>query len=77
MDTEQMKKTNDMLDDALLIKKTKESYISKEAIIDLISSLDFTEVSYFNIECITGYRIKLDSKGEKYVSPYSFEIDIH
>lgn len=57
----------EMLNDSILIKATKDSYMKKEDLIKIIE----------NITCITGYKINVNSDGNKYVTTLSFEVDIN
>lgn len=66
----------EMLNDSLLIKATKDSYMKKEDLIKMIENLNFSEVKNFTCEFITGYQIKKNDKGEKHVQSLGFEIRI-
>ena len=59
-----------------LIKKTDESYISKEQLIQIISSLEFKKVKNARIEFATDYIIKYDRDDKPYVQSLGFDIHI-
>lgn len=76
MDIEKQKLTDDVLENTELVRLCKKSYITKDDLIDIIQKLNFTEVANFSITCITGYKIELDSDGDKNVRTYSFDINL-
>ena len=67
---------NETFENAYIIKQAKHSYISKEDLINLIESLNFTEVTDFSMFCITSYKIVKNEKGNKYVDKLGFDIKI-
>ena len=69
--------TKELLNDSLLIKATKGSYMKKEDLIKMIENLNFSEVENIRISCITGYKIKVNDNGNKYVQTLGFEVDIN
>lgn len=68
--------SKELLNDSLLIKATKEGYLKKEDLIKMLENLNFSEVKDFCITCITGYKIKINDKGEKYVQSLGYDIHI-
>lgn len=66
----------EMLNDSILIKATKDSYMKKEDLIHMLENLKFTEVKDFRVTCITGYKIKTNDKNEKYVQSLGYDIRI-
>lgn len=71
------KETAESLNDSILIKATQDSYIKKEDLIKIIENLTFSEVESIKLSCITGYRIKVNDKGDKYVQVLGFDININ
>lgn len=69
--------SKEMLNDSLLIKATKDSYMKKEDLIKMIENLNFSEIEYIRLSCITGYKIKINDNGNKYVQTLGFEVDIN
>lgn len=69
--------SKEMLKDSLLIKATKDSYMKKEDLIKMIENLNFTEIENIRLSCITGYKIKVNNNGNKYVQTLGFEFDIN
>lgn len=69
--------SKEMLNDSLLIKATKDSYMKKEDLIKMIENLNFTEIENIRLSCITGYKIKVNNNGNKYVQTLGFEFDIN
>ena len=69
-------KNRELLNDSILIKATKDSYVKKEDFIKMIENLNFTEIKNFTCEFITGYQVKINDKNEKYVKSLGFEIRI-
>lgn len=67
----------EMLNDSLLIKATKDSYMKKEDLLKMIENLNFSEVENIKLSCITGYKIKVNDNGNKYVQTLGFEVDIN
>ncbi len=65
-----------MLNDSILIKASKDSYLKKEDLIHMLENLNFTEVKDFSVTCITGYKIKTNDKNEKYVQTLGYDIRI-
>lgn len=69
--------SKEMLNDLLLIKASKDSYLKKEELIQMLENLKFSEVKDVNITCITGYQIKVSSyTKEKYVQTLGYDIRI-
>ena len=68
--------TKEMLNDNLLIKATKDSYMKKEDLIKMIENLNFSEIENVRISCITGYKIKVNDNGNKYVQTLGYDIRI-
>ena len=66
----------ELLNDSLLIKAAKDSYIKKEDFIRMIENLNFTEIKNFECEFITGYQIKKNDNDQKYVQTLGFDIRI-
>lgn len=66
----------ELLNDSLLIKASKDSYLKKEDLIKMLENLNFTEVKDVNISFITGYKIKYNDKNEKYVQTLGYNIRI-
>ena len=60
-----------------LIKKTDESYITKEQLLQIISSLEFKKVKNARIEFVTDYIIKYNRDDEPYVQALGFDININ
>ena len=60
-----------------LIKKTDESYITKEQLLQIISSLEFKKIKDARIEFVTDYIIKYDRDDEPYVQALGFDININ
>lgn len=69
--------TKEMLNDNLLIKATKDSYMKKEDLIKMIENLNFDEVESIRLSCITGYKIKINDNGNKYVQSLGFDVNIN
>lgn len=69
--------SKEMLNDSLLIKATKDIYMKKEDLIKMIENLNFSEVESIRIYCITGYKIKVNDNGNKYVQTLGFEVNIN
>lgn len=59
-----------------LIKKTDESYITKEQLMQIISSLEFKKVKSARIEFVTDYIIKYNRDDEPYAQSLGFDINI-
>lgn len=70
-------KNKELLNDSILIKATKDSYMKKEDLIKMIETLNFSEVETVRISFITGYKIKVNDNGNKYVQTLGFELDIN
>lgn len=69
--------SKEILNDSLLIKASKHSYLKKEDLIQMLENLNFSEVKDVNISCITGYQIKVSSSTkEKYVQTLGYDIRI-
>lgn len=68
--------SKELLNDSLLIKASKDSYLKKEDLIHMLENLNFTEVKDFSVTCITGYKIKTNDKNEKYVQTLGYDIRI-
>ena len=68
--------SKELLNDSILIKATKDSYLKKEDLIKMLENLNFTEVKDVSITCITGYKIKTNDKNEKYVQSLGYDIRI-
>ena len=66
----------ELLNDSLLIKAAKVSYVKKEDFIKMIENLNFTEIKNFSCEFITDYQIKKNDKDQKYVQTLGFDIRI-
>ena len=66
----------ELLKDSLLIKASKDSYLAKEDFIKMLENLNFTEVKDVRITFITGYQIKINDKGNKYVQSLGYDICI-
>lgn len=73
---ENKEELNETFENDCMIKQAKNSYISKEDLIKLIESLNFTEVTDFSMFCITSYKIKKNEHGNKYVDKLGFDIKI-
>ena len=43
----------------------------------MIENLNFSEVENIRISCITGYKIKVNDNGNKYVQTLGFKVDIN
>lgn len=69
--------SKELLNDSLLIKALKDSYLKKEDLIKMIENLNFSEVENIRISCITGYKIKVNDNGNKYVQTLGFKVDIN
>ena len=67
----------ELLNDSILIKASKDSYLKKEDLIKMLENLNFTEVKDVNISCITGYKIKYNDKNEKYIQTFGYDIRIN
>lgn len=59
-----------------LIKKTDETYITKEQLLQIISSLEFKKVKSARIDFVTDYIIKYNRDDEPYVQALGFDINI-
>ena len=69
--------SKELLNDSLLIKASKDSYLKKEELIQMLENLNFSEVKDVSITCITGYQIKVSSSTkEKYVQTLGYDIRI-
>ena len=68
--------SKEMLQDNLLIKARKDSYLNKEDFIKMIENLNFTEVEDARMTFITGYRVNVSDNGNKYVETLGFNINI-
>lgn len=66
----------ELLNDSILIKASKGSYLKKEDLIKMLENLNFTEVKDVSISFITGYKIKCNDKNEKYVQTLGYDIRI-
>ena len=69
--------TKEILNDNLLIKATKDSYMKKEDLIKMIENLNFNEVESIRLSCITGYKITIKDNGNKYVQSLGFDVNIN
>lgn len=70
------KENQEYLNDSLKINASKDSYLKKEEFIKMLENLRFTEVKDVSITCITGYQIKVNDKGDKYVQSLGYDIHI-
>ena len=68
--------SKELLNDNILINMSKDSYVKKEDLINMLEKLNFTEIKDFRVTCITGYKIKTNDENEKYVQPIGYEISI-
>lgn len=64
------------LKDTELLELSEKSYITKEKLIEFINALDFKQVKDFNMTVITGYRIRINNDGKKYVDTMGYDIRI-
>ena len=64
------------LKDIELIELSEKSYITKEKLIEFINALDFKQVKDFSMAVITGYRIRINNEGKKYVDTMGYDIRI-
>ena len=71
-----MNKEQYELKDIELIELSEKSYITKEKLIEFINSLDFKQVKNISMEVITGYRIRINNEGKKYVDTMGYDIRI-
>lgn len=69
--------SKEMLNDSILIKATKDSYMKKEDLIKMLETLNFSEIESIRLYCITGYKIKINDNGNKYVQTLGFEVVIN
>lgn len=81
MNDEIIRTTDDIEDfnyqNALIIQ-TRNSYISKEEFIQLISKMNFDRIKSAHISFITGYKyIPEDEKYNEHVNTLGFEFDIN
>lgn len=70
------KENQELLNDSILIKASKDSYLKKEDLIKMLENLNFTEVKDIRISFITGYQIRKNDKGNKYVQTLGYDINI-
>ena len=81
MDNEIIKMSDDIEDfnyQSALINQTRNSYITKEEFIEIISKLDFDRIKYVNIDFITGYKyIPEDEKYNEHVNTLGFKFEIN
>lgn len=68
--------TKQLIEDSILVKKSRESYLKKEDFIEMMNKLKFTEVKTVRIELITGYEVKINDKGKAYVNTLGYDIEI-
>ena len=71
-----MNKEQYELNDIELIELAEKSYITKEKLIEFINALDFKQVKDFNMQVITGYRIRINNEDKKYVDTMGYDIRI-
>ena len=64
------------LEDTELLVLAEKSYITKEKLIEFINALDFERVKDFSMQVITGYRIRINNEGKKYVDTLGYDIRI-
>lgn len=67
---------NEEIRDNDLILASRESYLKKEELLKILESLDYIAVKNFSVDCITGFMIEKNDKGNKYVKTLGFEIRI-
>ena len=81
MDNEIIKMSDDIEDfnyQSALINQTRNSYISKEEFIQLISKMNFDRIKSAQISFITGYKyIPEDEKYNEHVNTLGFEFNIN
>ena len=68
--------TKKLLEESIMVKKVRKSYLKKDEFIEMINKLNFTEVKMARIEFITGYEIKNIDNGKPYVNTLGYEIEI-
>lgn len=73
---ENKEELNEVFENNEMVKQVKQSYMTKQDLINLIESLTFTEVTDFSMFCITSYKIAKNEKGNKYVDKLGFDIKI-
>lgn len=72
-----MKEVKDYeMSDKELLENAEKSYITKEQLIEMIISLDFKQVKDLRIEVITGFSIKYDNDGKRFVNTFGYEIHL-
>ena len=77
MKKEEAERLNEIYKNNQLIKRACESYLSKEELIKFIENLEFKRVENFTLDTITGYEIKTNNNGDKYVQPLGYKIEIN
>lgn len=68
--------TKQLIEESLLVKKARESYLKKEEFIEMINKLNFTEIKLARIEFITDYEVNISAEGKPYVNILGYEIEI-
>ena len=69
--------TKQLIEDSILVKIAKESYIKKEDFIEMLNKLKFTEIKSVRIKFITGYQVEIDDDdGQPYVKTLGYDIEI-
>ena len=81
MDNETIQMSDDIKDlsyQQALVNQTRNSYITKEEFIEIISKLDFERIKYVNIDFITGYKyVPENEKYNEHVNTLGFKFEIN
>ena len=59
-----------------LIAKAKNSYISKENLLNILNNLNFEYVEDLQFRAITGFQVKKNKDESEFVQPLGYRIEI-
>ena len=73
---ETLKEHTNEYEKLLLIKEGKQSYISKEKFVEMISNLDFKAIERADIHFITGIILSADRDNKPTIKTYGYDFEI-
>lgn len=73
---ESLKEHNNDYEKLLILKEGKQSYISKEKFVEMISNLDFKAIERADIHFITGIILSVDRDNKPIIKTYGYDFEI-
>lgn len=73
---ETLKQHTNEYEKLLILKEGKQSYISKEKFVEMISNLDFKAIERADLHFITGITLSVDRDDKPIIKTYGYDFEI-